>query len=164
MRELRFFELNMLCARITLFWAKHGMCENHALSGEISYRKSRMTRSENYYPTLPQSLEYQIYKHTILTSSSSSLFYCLLPFSSSSTFFLFLLFPSFSVTQPSKSSQKTDFQHYLNPASSKMHYVLFFISYNLIFSNVMMTKIAIIRLPRIILQMQIDFSRLTNAK
>ena len=28
------------------------MCANHALSGEIFYRKSRMTRSENYYPTL----------------------------------------------------------------------------------------------------------------
>ena len=25
---------------------------NNALSGELFYRKSRMTRSENYYPTL----------------------------------------------------------------------------------------------------------------
>ena len=31
---------------------KNGMCANHAISGEIFYRKSRMTRSENYYPTL----------------------------------------------------------------------------------------------------------------
>ena len=28
------------------------MCANHAILGEIFYRKSRMTRSENYYPTL----------------------------------------------------------------------------------------------------------------
>ena len=40
------------CAQVTLFRAKYGMCANHALSGEIFYRKSRMTRSENYYPTL----------------------------------------------------------------------------------------------------------------
>ena len=42
----------LVCERIKLFRAKYGMCANHALSGEIFYRKSRMTGSENYYPTL----------------------------------------------------------------------------------------------------------------
>ena len=28
------------------------LCVNRAISSEIFYRKSRMTRSENYYPTL----------------------------------------------------------------------------------------------------------------
>ena len=40
------------CVQITLFRAKFGMCANHALSSKIFYWKSRMTRSENYYPTL----------------------------------------------------------------------------------------------------------------
>ena len=61
MRKSRFFELNMVCGRITLFWVKHGMCANHALSGEISYRKSRMKRSENYYPTLTQAASANYY-------------------------------------------------------------------------------------------------------
>ena len=34
------------------------MWANHALSGEIIYRKSRMTRSENYYPTLVKVREF----------------------------------------------------------------------------------------------------------
>ena len=51
-RESRSSGRNMVCVQITLFRTKYGMCVNPALSGEIFYRKSRMTQSENYYPTL----------------------------------------------------------------------------------------------------------------
>ena len=69
---------HLVCARIKLFRAKcgmyanhalsgkYGMYANHALSGEILYRKSRMTRSENYYPTL-----YRTNVHKLCSASSA---------------------------------------------------------------------------------------------
>ena len=65
----------LVSVRITLFQAKYDMCTNHALSGEIFYRKATMTRSENYYPTLKLTsvdISIQVYGTSVAVSNGGS--------------------------------------------------------------------------------------------